>query len=168
MGIFDFLHKDETSHWKAATVVPLTLNLEEKMLNKFRMGDHKDSIAKFGKPDNKRAYQEGRFDFHENGFFLESCDGEVDSFVVIIAEDKCSADFSPVNLTVIGENGKTLYVTPESTRVELVSQLGLDIAESDVDDYEIIDEIRIDNTILEIEYFLDEKVKRISLYETDE
>lgn len=164
MGIFDFLSKDPTKTWGAASRRRLTLDLSRGALNKLRLDDPVDSLRMYGKPDNEKAYKDGWFMYKESGLIVGVDNTKVESFEVIVSKYPHYESFSKADLTITHPLSGDISVSSDMLRGHLIGKLNLHVDETDADDVEIIDYANIAQYTIEIVSFSDERIKRINYY----
>ncbi len=163
MNIFNMFKKDPSESWPKYGRMPLTLDLRDFRLNQIKIGDKPEALMSFGKPDNKKPFQNNSFQYDDLGCLVEIYNGVIGYFAVAIQKDEYTP-FGPVDVKLIAPNAKSLQVKETTLESKIHKLLGMP-KKKDVDNIEIIGFYEIKNYELEIEYTLQKTVKRLNLFQ---
>ena len=171
MGFFDIFgksmsgkfRKDESEEWPVRGKLPLVMNLRKMSLNDIRLDGPPSDLYKFGRPDNEKPFLKNEFEYNETGCRIEIYDGTIGYFAVGIQNDKYTP-FGPTTLDLISPKFSDIKITDETSPEVIHEHLGSPKT-TDIDDYEIVEFYETDDYVLEVEYTLEKKVKRVNLYE---
>ncbi|MDY0360175.1 MAG: hypothetical protein RBR08_01830 [Desulforegulaceae bacterium] len=166
MNIFNLFLKDPLNSWGKKSKQKLYLDLSDFTLNNLKIGSNKNEIIKFGRPNNKKAYKKNYFEYYENGLIIETEKDKIIYFAVIIDKDEFSDKFSNADLYISNPGSDPIFVANGMIRSDLIKIINLELKGTDKDEIEIIDYIKKEDHIIEVESFANERVKRINIYKS--
>jgi len=168
MGFFNFFkpkpkQDDPSAMWSRQDKVDLVLDIEQNAVNKLFIGEIREFISKFGKPDNENPFTENTFAYYQHGLIIDCDQDNKIGYIAVILNNIDTPNFSKANVTIKYQN-QSFLVNENSDREVFIKTLGLEIEDTDIDDMEIVDRLINKDFIVELESTLDNKLKRISLF----
>jgi len=161
MGIFDFLVKKPMDNWSKIIKQELLFDLSAKSLNGITFGEEYKRLMTFGKPNNKDAYQEGKFVYLPLGLEVEIKKDKISQFGFIL-QDEFNEGFN-YNKTQLILNDKKEELTVKTTLENMNSLFGAPYNFEETKE-ELITFYKINGLMLEMEFSKEKKLKRVNIY----
>ncbi|MBF0498818.1 MAG: hypothetical protein HQM09_01690 [Candidatus Riflebacteria bacterium] len=160
--IIEFFKSDPTRNWPAMPRKSLKFSLADKTLNGMTFGHSFEALEIFGKPDNEMPIYDKTFHYLRHGLIVELDDQKIDFFAFIIQDD-AKEGFAEAQTTLVDADGKTIILSKNSAKNDLVAFLG-DPQKIDEDEVEIILFFDINDLKIEFELDLSQKLKRMNVF----
>lgn len=164
MGILDFLKPDTTSTWAEHDAQGVTLDLRKLSVNDIALGDPAYSLARLGRPSNRRPFVTARFVYSKSGFVVEIDNHHVCYFGLPVRR-RDSDDVGPCELQVKFSDGSRVPVSAFTGVEELLAKLPKP-GKIDRDEDETVYFLSLYGKGLELECSPDDRVCRINVYQT--
>lgn len=163
MRLLDLFRKtDPSESWPVQRIFIPALDLRDFSLNSVPLGGPVEALQGFGKPDNPRPLNEGRFVYAHSGVYVETVLGKV-GYVAIALEDDPLDNLKGTSAKLVRPDGGAMELSSATHVDALRDFLGIE-PETDIDDVEILDVYEIGPNVLEVEARLDGGLKRVNLY----
>ena len=120
---FGFLRNDVSDSWPIANPQSLRFDSRARDLNGLAFGAPVDAVARFGRPDNRRAVRKGEFEYRTLGLTI-GVDALGVSWFAFSFDDPDRYDFDPCSLTFVLPDGGSMELAPGTRRVDLERAFG--------------------------------------------
>lgn len=166
MSWLDWLfRKDPSDWWPLARPFKPELDLRNLSLSGIVLGERPENLRRFGRPENKRPFRNGRFIYPRSGVLIEMEEGRVGYFAVALDDDPLNhADgLDATKATLIREDGGAIELSC-ATAISDIRRFLPCKPVTDTDDDEIVDTFSMAGFVIEIEARPDGRLKRFNLF----
>jgi hypothetical protein len=121
-SLLDIFSKDPSKSWARTINERLTFHLASESLNGVRIEDPFEKISVFGRPDNRKPFEQQRFDYPDLGLEIGGENDRVKYFSFSVRSFSGKPNFC--ELTFISERGTQILLTKDTQFSEIENVLG--------------------------------------------
>jgi hypothetical protein len=163
MGFLDFIfRRNPAARWPLTRVFRPELDLGHGTFCGVGLEDDVEALARFGKPDNPRAFKENRFVYGESGLIVETREGKID-YVGVAMVDDATDRLKGTTAVVTQGNGASIELS-NATMLEAVRTFVDREPEVDRDADEVVERYQLGDLVLEVEAYPNGPVKRVNMF----